>query len=116
VTRKNFIYVFLILLCTYTIAAGLGWMAHLENPQGILLYTPPANSTQPNYTPAFYFAFTITITLVFIISVATSLLSFVSRYIFKSERTIVLTKKLALSAAIIAGATLPGVIACAMYP
>ena len=91
-------------------------MAHLENPQGILLYTPPANSTQPNYTPAFYVAFTITIVLVFIISVATSLLSLVSKFIFKSGRTIVFTKKLALSAAIIAGATLPGVIACAMYP
>jgi hypothetical protein len=103
-------------MCAYTIAASLGWRAHLENPQGVLLYTPPANSTQPNYTPAFYVAFTITITLIFIISAATSLLSFVLRFIFNSEKAIMLTKKLALSAAIIAGATLLGVIACAMYP
>ncbi len=115
-TRKNFIYVFLIILCAYTIAASLGWWAHLENPEGVLLYTPPENSIQPNYTPAFYVAFTITTTIIFIISTATFLLSFVSRFIFNSEKTIVFTKKLALSAAIIAGATLLGVIACAMYP
>ena len=115
-TRKNFIYVFLIILCAYTIAASFGWWAHLENSQGVLLYTPPANSTQPNYTPAFYVVFTITITLAFIISAATSVLSFVSRFIFNSEKTIAFTKKLALSAAIIAGATSLGVIACAMYP
>lgn len=115
-TRKNFIYVFLIILCAYTLAASLGWMAHLENPQGVLLYTPPANSTQPNYTPAFYAAFTTTITLIFIVSAAISLLSLVSRFIFNSENTIVFTRKLALSAAIIAGVTLLGVIACAMYP
>jgi len=115
VTRKNFIYLFLIILFAYTISASLGWWAHLENPQGVLLYTPPANSTQPNYTPAFFVAFTIIITLIFIISAITSVLSFVSIFIFNSENIIVFTKKLALNSAIIAESTLLGVIACAMY-
>lgn len=111
----NISYVSLIILCAYIAAASVGWNSHLENPQGVLLYTPPANSTHPNYTPVFYVSFTITLTIIFMTSTAISLLTLASRFIFSSERIINLIKKLTLSTAIVAGATLLGVIACAMY-
>ncbi len=72
-------------LITALVPLALGWYAHWESPQGILLYTPTANNPHPQGSPAFPIGVMVGLAASFLLSLVLVVLGGAAAYITKSR-------------------------------
>ncbi len=105
-----------IVCATYIIPLLYGWYMQNKNPQGILLYTPLADGTPPNYSPEFPISFFIGLIAISIFSAILALLGSTTAYLFRNSTFSLKAKSLSKNALISLVASLTGLIACVMLP
>jgi hypothetical protein len=72
-------------LATAVVPLALGWHAHWESPQGILLYTPVANNPHPQGSPAFPIGVMVGLAASFLLSLVLVVLGGATAYITRSS-------------------------------
>ncbi len=75
-----------VILALYLAASYFGYAAYLANPQGNLLYTPPAHEVVHHYTPSFPLAFSFILLAAIIIAIVVAVMAFLIRFLSTSER------------------------------
>jgi hypothetical protein len=105
---------FCIVFITYALPIFLGWHLYSENPQGLLLYTPPPYETNPKYSPAFLVGAFVGLIATSIISALLVFLSLVTSRLSKNIRLREQAKSLAKASGVSLAASLAGVAVCAM--
>ena len=105
-------------LITALVPLALGWYAHWESPQGVLLYTPTGKNPHPQGFPAFSIGVMAGLVASFLLSLALVALGGASAYITRSRSESSKSKvKIFCKAAVTALATsVAGAAIYAMFP
>jgi len=111
-TTRNLV----VVASTYALPTLLGWYLHNQSPHGLLLYTPPADGSPPQYSPAFPIGMAAGLALISIFSAALILAAITVAHFARTESTSCRAKSLARIGATALIASLLGVIAYAMHP
>lgn len=103
-----------IIIFTYALPIFLGWHLHNESPQGVLLYTPPPDEANPQYSPAFPIGTFVGLLITSIIAALIVLFALLTARFSRNLRLKKQAKGLANILGIALAASLAGIAVCAI--